>query len=602
MIRQKIIAGLLAICVPLVALGAERTVDVNGQLTGATGVRANGAFWDVVFYDGAWEFFPGEDLPAKSKSQADAFGQALLDQVFIDEERGTFDSDPETTNGCENTLQCIIHTPYLVDDVYTYFSLTFNQRAEGVQDDFVRDIEGVLGREGNFSDATNRVLARWTPSSNEPNTYSGDFTATSDTVSSLSTISGSWSFSFDASQVTGSGTETFVVNGFNSFAISPNPFGTTVFDEEDVAAELTFSDGNLSNIVVGGEDGTASVVNIDPADFYLFYGAVAVGSGLLLNNLWSDGSTLLFDTNAIGSFSVGNLPTNTPPTADAGADQSARAGDTIILDGTSSFDDNTATPELVPSWTIVSAPPGSATALVDAGTLTPSLFIDESGIYEVELTVTDASGLVSIPDTIVISAVNLAPTANAGPDQLTYFSSTVVLDGSSSFDPEGDAITYDWLVTSPSGVELSLTGAQPSLTVVEEGDYSAELTVSDFLGPGTTDTAVVMVAVADDFAQLAVLRAYDIVSALDVADVTTKGNQNALSNFFVQAVRSIQKGNIADAIEKLENALSRTDGCTERGAPDQGNGENERDWIVNCSAQVATYSEISGALAALRSL
>jgi beta-lactam-binding protein with PASTA domain len=168
MIRQKIIAGLLAICIPMVALGAERTVDENGQLTGATEVWANGSFWDVVFYDGAWEFFPGEDLPAKDKPQADAFGQALLDQVFVDEERGTFDSDPETTNGCENENACIIHTPYLVDDVYTYFSLAFNQRADGAQDDFVRDIEGVLARTGNFSDDTTRVLAQWTPRSNEP--------------------------------------------------------------------------------------------------------------------------------------------------------------------------------------------------------------------------------------------------------------------------------------------------------------------------------------------------------------------------------------------------------------------------------------------------
>jgi hypothetical protein len=128
------------------------------------------------------------------------------------------------------------------------------------------------------------------------------------------------------------------------------------------------------------------------------------------------------------------------------------------------------------------------------------------------------------------------------------------------------------------------------------------LTVSDSFGPGPVDTAVITVVAADNFAQTAVLQASDIVTALEAVEVTTAGNQNALTNFFVQAVRSIQKGNIADAIAKLENALNRTDGCTERGVPDEGTDENERDWIVSCGAQATVYSEISSALAALRAL
>ena len=102
----------------------------------------------------------------------------------------------------------------------------------------------------------------------------------------------------------------------------------------------------------------------------------------------------------------------------------------------------------------------------------------------------------------------------------------MVLDGSGSFDPEGDPITYDWLVTSPSGTELSVTGAQPSFTVVEEGDYSTVLTVSDSFGPGPVDTAVITVVAADNFAQTAVLQASDIVTALEAVEVTTAGNQN----------------------------------------------------------------------------
>ena len=295
--------------------------------------------------------------------------------------------------------------------------------------------------------------------------------------------------------------------------------------------------------------------------------------------------------------------TLSPPTANAGPDQNARAGNTVLLDGTASFDDNTATADLIPHWSIVSAPATSTTTLVGADTLTPSMFVDVSGTYEVELTVTDTDGLTSTPDTVVISNLNLAPTANAGPDQLTYLGSTVMLNGNGSTDPEGDAITYDWEVTAPSGIVTSLSGVAPPLTVNEEGVYVARLTVSDFLGPNpVSDTAEITVTTAESFAEASILSADDIITMLDPAEVTTSGNQNALTNFFSQAARSIRKGNIADAISKLQNARNRTDGCVERGVPDDGSGDNERDWILSCADQALAYTEINNALDALGAL
>ena len=41
-------------------------------------------------------------------------------------------------------------------------------------------------------------------------------------------------------------------------------------------------------------------------------------------------------------FALKGVVLNSPPTANAGADQSIRAGDTVDLDGSASFDDNTA--------------------------------------------------------------------------------------------------------------------------------------------------------------------------------------------------------------------------------------------------------------------
>lgn len=297
---------------------------------------------------------------------------------------------------------------------------------------------------------------------------------------------------------------------------------------------------------------------------------------------------------------LAGLGENEAPTADAGPDQNARAGTVVFFDGTSSFDDNTQTQDLIANWTIASAPIGSATDLVGSDTLMPSLLIDISGTYVIELVVTDEAGLSSSADSVIISDNNLAPTANAGPDQLTYLGTTVFLNGSASFDPEGDLVTHDWLVTTPSNSTLNFDGVSPSFTALELGVYIVELTVSDFLGANPiSDVAEITVATTEDFARTTIMETEDLTSALDENDVTTAGNQNALTNFFAQAVRSIQKGNIADGINKLENALLRTDGCVERGSPDDGSGTDERDWIVSCSEQATAYNQINLAIEAL---
>ena len=58
------------------------------------------------------------------------------------------------------------------------------------------------------------------------------------------------------------------------------------------------------------------------------------------------------------------------------------------------------------------------------------------------------------------------------------------------------------------------------------------------------------------------------------------------------ALVAIQAGDIAEAVNKLEKALARTDGCVLRGSPD-GNGN--RDWITDCSAQFDIYGDLSAA-------
>jgi hypothetical protein len=292
---------------------------------------------------------------------------------------------------------------------------------------------------------------------------------------------------------------------------------------------------------------------------------------------------------------------NQPPVADAGSDQAVRAGDIVFLDGGASFDDNTATASLDYAWSFVSLPTGSTATLTAVNTGTPSFVVDVAGTYAIQLIVTDEGGLPSPPDEVIISSDNLAPTANAGPDELVIVGSTVLLDGNGSTDPEGDPMTHSWAMSSaPVSSTARLIDANttlPSFAPDLEGAFEVTLVVSDFIGPGAPDSVNITAVSSDQFAVIKIVAAGETIAALTPEDVTTQGNQNALMNFLTQAIVAIQVGDLAEAIDKLEKSLSRTDGCVLRGSPD-GNGSG-RDWITDCTAQMMIYDSLHLALTTL---
>jgi uncharacterized cupredoxin-like copper-binding protein len=77
---------------------------------------------------------------------------------------------------------------------------------------------------------------------------------------------------------------------------------------------------------------------------------------------------------------------------------------------------------------------------------------------------------------------NSAPVADAGPDQ-TVDAGTVTLDGSASFDPDGDPITYQWDQVAGPPTDISgRTAAKAAFSAKEGMLYSFRLTVKDSLG------------------------------------------------------------------------------------------------------------------------
>jgi hypothetical protein len=75
---------------------------------------------------------------------------------------------------------------------------------------------------------------------------------------------------------------------------------------------------------------------------------------------------------------------------------------------------------------------------------------------------------------------NDPPVADAGPDQIGVRAGAIQLDGSASFDPDGDPITFSW--TQIAGPTVALAGAEtakPSFTAAEGMAYAFRLLVKD---------------------------------------------------------------------------------------------------------------------------
>jgi hypothetical protein len=78
---------------------------------------------------------------------------------------------------------------------------------------------------------------------------------------------------------------------------------------------------------------------------------------------------------------------------------------------------------------------------------------------------------------------NDPPVADAGPDQIGVAAGTIALDGSGSFDPDGDPITFLWSQIAGQAVSISgMTTPRPTFPAGEGQSYSFRLTVKDDRG------------------------------------------------------------------------------------------------------------------------
>src|SRR3989339_252801 len=139
---------------------------------------------------------------------------------------------------------------------------------------------------------------------------------------------------------------------------------------------------------------------------------------------------------------------------------------------------------------------GTDSVLYGENTVSPTFIADLPGDYVVRLTVTDSLGLVSDYDEVLVSTFNTPPIADAGEDQsVIQIGALIQLDGSQSYDEEGDNINYLWtFVNKPVGsmaVLSDVTAVNPTFTADIQGEYIIELTTSDTWSTGNPDQVII---------------------------------------------------------------------------------------------------------------
>ena len=179
--------------------------------------------------------------------------------------------------------------------------------------------------------------------------------------------------------------------------------------------------------------------------------------------------------------------TNSPPTAEAGADQDAKRSQEVTLRG--SGNDDALQDNLIYEWSQVAGPP---VVLSDVAAATPTFTTpDEPGDLVFSLTVSDGQ-IESNPDTTTVTVRNTQPVADAGLRQEVSRGERVTLDGRASIDPDGDRLTYRWTQISGDEVRLSNPATpRPSFTAPQTGQLLFfQLEVSDGYVSGTDTVSV----------------------------------------------------------------------------------------------------------------
>ncbi len=290
---------------------------------------------------------------------------------------------------------------------------------------------------------------------------------------------------------------------------------------------------------------------------------------------------------------------NTPPVADAGADQAVILLNTEIqMDGSASYDNED--DPMMYLWSITQKPETSTAELSDQNSINPSFIADVHGDYVIQLIVSDPwnSGA---PDSVIVSFDNIKPVAELGENQSVIVGDTIYLDGSESSDENLDPLTYNWsfvIVPQDSQAQLNNpTSVDPNFVADMPGEYIVSLIVNDGSEDSEPANASIMAISHQDAATTALQYAIDAINALGNENFKHRLLKRTLTRRINLALNMIDRERYAIAWHILRlTVLPKMDGCTDDGEPDRN------DWVTTCEAQQQVYPLIVEAIGYLKDI
>lgn len=136
----------------------------------------------------------------------------------------------------------------------------------------------------------------------------------------------------------------------------------------------------------------------------------------------------------------------------------------------------------------VTAPNGNVTYYPSSGTysLAPANYNSnafmisnlQGGTYTIVQTVSDGYVTKTLKKTMYV-VPNRAPVADFIWTPAVIWEGDTVLFTNLSSDPDGDPLTYEWVITYPNGGQYTSSTTHPTVCLTQPGDHTVKLTVSD---------------------------------------------------------------------------------------------------------------------------